>query len=213
MSSGLAVDQYIAAFPKDVREILNRLRSTIQKAAPEAEETINYGIPTFVLSGNLVHFGGYKNHIGFYPAPSGIVAFKKELSVYDGAKGSIKFPLDKPLPFDLISEIVKFRVQENLEKAAAKKSLRTCPKGHKYYKSSECPTCPICEQGNKPADGFLSTLSAPARRALTNKGINDLKQLSKFTKKEILSLHGMGPASIPKLTSALKKEGLSFKEK
>ena len=213
MASALAVDQYIAAFPKDVREILNRLRSTIQKAAPEAEETINYGIPTFVLNGNLVHFGGYKNHIGFYPAPSGIVAFKKELSVYDGAKGSIKFPLDKPLPFDLISEIVKFRVQENLEKAAAKKSLRTCPKGHKYYKSSECPTCPICEQENKPADGFLSTLSAPARRALTNKGINDLKLLSKFTKKEILSLHGMGPASLPKLTSSLKKEGLSFKEK
>ena len=114
------IDKYIAGFPKGTQEILEELRATIRKVAPDAEETINYGIPTFTLKGNLVHFGAYKNHIGFYPAPSGIEAFKKELSIYEGAKGSIKFPIDKPLPFDLIVKIVKFRAKENLEKAEAK---------------------------------------------------------------------------------------------
>jgi len=110
------IDEYIGMFPKEVRIILESLRQTIRKAAPEAEETINYQIPTYKLNGNLVHFAAYKRHIGFYPTPSGIEAFKKELSVYEGAKGSVKFPLNKPLPLDLISKIVKFRVMENLEK-------------------------------------------------------------------------------------------------
>jgi len=114
------IDEQIAKFPKDVQEILEKIRATIRKAAPDAEETINYGIPTFTLKGNLVHFAGFKNHIGFYPTPSGIEKFKKELSVYKGAKGSVQFPLDKPIPYGLISKIVKFRVKENLEKAAAK---------------------------------------------------------------------------------------------
>jgi len=100
--------------------MLQELRKTISKAAPHAEETIGYAIPTFKLKGNLVHFAGYKNHIGFYPAPSGIEEFAKELSVYKGAKGSIQFPLDQPLPLDLISRIVKYRVKKNLEKAEAK---------------------------------------------------------------------------------------------
>jgi uncharacterized protein YdhG (YjbR/CyaY superfamily) len=107
------IDEYIAVFPKDVQEILEKLRVTIREAAPEAKETISYAIPTFTLKGNLVHFAAFKNHIGFYPAPSGIEAFKKELSVYEGAKGSIKFPIDKPLPLGLITKIVKFRVNEN----------------------------------------------------------------------------------------------------
>ena len=115
------IDDYIGGHPKEVREILEKLRATIRKAAPAAQETINYGIPTFTLMGNLVHFAAFKNHIGFYPAPSGIIAFKKELSVYDGAKGSLKFPIEKPLPFGLITKIVKSRVRENLERAAAKK--------------------------------------------------------------------------------------------
>ena len=114
------IDEYIANFPKDVQEILNNLRAIIQEAAPEAEEAISYQMPTFRLKGNLVHFAAYKNHIGFYPMPSGIEKFKKELSLYEGAKGSVKFPIDKPLPFDLISKIVSFRVKENLEKAEAK---------------------------------------------------------------------------------------------
>jgi uncharacterized protein YdhG (YjbR/CyaY superfamily) len=111
------IDEYIAGFPPDVREILRKLTRTIRKAAPDAEETINYQIPTFTLKGNLVHFAAFKKHIGFYPTPTGIEKFKKELSVYEGAKGSVRFPLDKPIPFSLVSKIVKFRVKENLERA------------------------------------------------------------------------------------------------
>jgi len=114
------IDEYIAGFPNDVQEILDKIRMTIRKAAPDAEETIKYQMPTFTLNGNLVHFGAFKKHIGFYPAPRGIETFKDELSVYEGAKGSVRFPLDKPIPFDLISKIVKFRVKRNLERAEAK---------------------------------------------------------------------------------------------
>lgn len=94
---------------------------------------------------------------------------------------------------------------------ASKKNLRICDKGHKYYKSSDCPTCPTCEQNRKPASGFLSLLSAPARRALENNGITSLQTLSRYSEKEILQFHGMGPASLPKLRSALKDTGLSFR--
>lgn len=118
------IDQYIVGFPPDVQKILQKVRSTIQKAAPDAEEAIKYGIPTFVLHGNLVHFGAFQEHIGFYPTPSGIVAFKDELSVYPSAKGSVQFPLDKPIPFSLISKIVEFRVKEAREKAAGKKKRK-----------------------------------------------------------------------------------------
>jgi len=111
------IDSYISSFPEETQKILEKLRATIRKAAPEAKETINYGMPTFTLKGNLVHFAAFKNHIGFYPTPSGIESFKKELSAYEGAKGSVKFPIDKPLPLDLISEIVKFRVKETLQKS------------------------------------------------------------------------------------------------
>lgn len=111
------IDEYIANFPGNVQNLLSEIRKVILEAAPDAEETIKYEIPTYVLSGNLVHFGAYKRHIGFYPGSSGIKAFKEELSAYKGAKGSVQFPLDKTIPFSLISEIVKFRVKENLEKA------------------------------------------------------------------------------------------------
>jgi uncharacterized protein YdhG (YjbR/CyaY superfamily) len=119
-STSKEIDKYIAGFPKEVQVILEKVRKTIRKAAPKAQETINYGIPTFTLEGNLVHFAGYKGHIGFYPTPGGIEKFKKELSVYEGAKGSIKFPLDQPIPYDLISKITAFRVKENLARAEAK---------------------------------------------------------------------------------------------
>jgi len=111
------MDAYIAAFPKDVQKILEKIRATIRKAAPEAKETITYRIPTFTLKGNLVHFAAFKTHVGFYPTPTGIEKFKTELSIYEGAKGSVKFPLDKPIPLGLIGEIVRFRVSENLERA------------------------------------------------------------------------------------------------
>ncbi|MBI5958035.1 MAG: DUF1801 domain-containing protein [Chloroflexi bacterium] len=115
-----SIDEYIAAFPEEIRTILQEIRETIQAAAPDATEKISYQMPTFDLKGNLVHFGAFKNHIGFYPTPGGIEAFKEELARYQGAKGSIQFPLDEPMPLDLITRIVKLRVVENLEKAEAK---------------------------------------------------------------------------------------------
>jgi len=121
------MDEYIANFPKDIQEVLEKLRATIRKAAPNAEETINYQIPTFTLKGNLVHFAAFKKHIGFYPTPTGMEKFKKELSAYEGAKGSVQFPLDKPIPYDLISQIVMFRVKENLERAETKGKKKKAP--------------------------------------------------------------------------------------
>jgi uncharacterized protein YdhG (YjbR/CyaY superfamily) len=115
-----SIDEYIAACPEPVRPILAELRAVIKATAPEAEEKISYQMPTFALKGNLVHFAAYKNHIGFYPAPSGIEAFKQQLSAYAGSKGAVQFPIDQPLPLDLIREIVKFRVAENLAKAELK---------------------------------------------------------------------------------------------
>jgi uncharacterized protein YdhG (YjbR/CyaY superfamily) len=116
----VSTDEYIATFPEEIQTILEKIRATIKTAAPDAQEKISYQMPTFDLKGNLVHFAAFKNHIGFYPTPTGIEKFKKELSAYEGAKGSVQFPLDQPIPYDLISKIVKFRVKENLAKAAAK---------------------------------------------------------------------------------------------
>jgi len=111
-----SIDDYISHFPEDVQNILRKTRQVIRAAAPEAEEKISYQMPTFYLHGNLVHFAAYKNHIGFYPAPSGIEAFKTDLSVYKGAKGSVQFPINEPMPLELIKKIVEFRVKENIEK-------------------------------------------------------------------------------------------------
>ena len=113
------IDEYIADFPADVQEKLQTIRSTIKAAAPGATEAIKYGLPTFVLNGNLVHFGGFKTHIGFYPAPMGIEAFE-EARQYETGKGTMQFALDKPLPLDLVSRIVQFRVEKNLAKGKKK---------------------------------------------------------------------------------------------
>ena len=105
------VDGYIAAFPKETQLLLAAMRNTIREAAPEAREVISYQMPTYQLKGNLVHFAGYKNHIGFYPGSVAIAAFQKEISSYKSAKGSVQFPINKPLPLDLVTQIVKFRVK------------------------------------------------------------------------------------------------------
>lgn len=181
------MDTYIAGFPKETQKLLEQFRSIIKKSARNAEEKMAYGIPTFTLQSNLVHFAGYKNHIGFYPAPSGIEAFSKELSGYVTSKGAVQFPLDRPLPVGLITNIVKFRVKENLSKADSKRK-------------------------DKVKDDSFSTLAAPARRALENNGIKSVKQLTKFSEVEISKLHGIGPSSLPTLRSALKAAGLSFKK-
>ncbi len=114
------VDEYIASFSPSTQLILEDLRKTIKKAAPKAEEVISYNIPAFKFNGMLVYYAAYKNHIGFYPTAFGIQVFKKELSQYKGARGSVQFPIDKPLPFDLITRIVKYRVNENSDKQTQK---------------------------------------------------------------------------------------------
>ena len=112
------IDEYIATFPKEVQDVLEKIRSAIRESAPKAEEAISYGIPAFKLNGGRgsVYFAGWKNHIGFYPTPSGIEAFKKELAPFKQEKGSVQFPLDKPIPYDLVKKIVRYRVTGNLEK-------------------------------------------------------------------------------------------------
>jgi uncharacterized protein YdhG (YjbR/CyaY superfamily) len=116
-----SIDEYIAGFPEHTQKLLRDIRRVIREAAPEAQETIKYAMPTFTMNGNLIHFAAYKNHIGLYPAPAGIAAFKAELSEYKGAKGSVQFPLDKPMPFDLISRIVHFRIRQNSARKPAGK--------------------------------------------------------------------------------------------
>jgi uncharacterized protein YdhG (YjbR/CyaY superfamily) len=116
------IDQFISNYPPEVQTILQKIRALIQKSAPGAEEAMSYGIPTFKLNGkNLVHFSAFKEHIGFYPTPMGIEKFKKELSAYEGAKGSVKFPLNKPIPYALITKIVQFRVKDVSAQVKAKK--------------------------------------------------------------------------------------------
>ena len=123
-SQAKSIGEYIAAFPPEVQRILEKVRATIRRAAPGAEEAIKYRIPTFTLDGNLVHFAAYKTHIGLYPAPRGSGPFKKELAGYAGGKGTVRFPLDEPIPYDLIRRIARFRVEENRKKAAARAKAR-----------------------------------------------------------------------------------------
>jgi uncharacterized protein YdhG (YjbR/CyaY superfamily) len=115
------IDEYIATFPKNVQDILEELRRTIREAAPEATETISYGMPAFKLDGPLVYFAAHKNHIGFYPTPSGTSAFEKELLPYKRSKGTVQFPITEPIPFDLVKKIVKFRVKEDRARTEKKR--------------------------------------------------------------------------------------------
>ena len=108
------IDEYIALFPKDIQKILQQLRLAIRDSAPDAVEAINYQMPTFKLNGNLIHFAAAKSHIGFYPTPSAIEAFEEELSDYEVSKGTVRFPMNKPIPLDLVKRIVRFRVKENM---------------------------------------------------------------------------------------------------
>lgn len=117
----VSIDQYISEAPQEIQQKLRELRTVIKAEAPEAEERIAYGMPTFSQEGNLVHFAAFKNHIGFFPAPSGIENFKDELAKYKTSKGTVQFPLEEDIPMDLVREIVRFRLKENLSKAAAKR--------------------------------------------------------------------------------------------
>lgn len=180
-----SVEQYIAAFPKNVQKRLRQVQQTIVQTAPDALETISYSMPAYKINGKpLVYFAGYKTHIGFYATPTGHEAFAHELNNYKQGKGSVQFPVDEPLPLDLIKRIVKFRVKENVAKTSKVKAVQ---------------------------ESIFGQLSAPAQRALAERNITDILQLSGYTEKEVLELHGVGKSSIPKLTALLKEEGLTFK--
>ncbi len=217
-NSSADVSSYIKSYPKETQKILNEIRKFISSMLPDAaEETMNYGIPTFKLEGNLVHYAAYKHHIGFYPGAAGIAHFEKDFVNYKSSKGAVQFPIDEEMPWNLIKKIVAYRIQQNLEKAELKKNPKstnkTCKNGHPFTKTSDCPVCPICAKESKPTSGFMSTLAAPARRALENAGIKTIKQLAKYSEADILTLHGMGKSSIPKLKDALTEVGLQFKNK
>jgi uncharacterized protein YdhG (YjbR/CyaY superfamily) len=124
MATAIDVDDYIGRFPSEVQAILEQVRQTIRAAAPQAQERISYQMPAYNQEGNLVYFGGFKTHIGFYPTSTGIAQFEEELAGYKWAKGSVQFPLDRPMPLELITRIVRFRVEENLARAAAKRAGR-----------------------------------------------------------------------------------------
>jgi uncharacterized protein YdhG (YjbR/CyaY superfamily) len=124
MEKTTTIDEYIATFPADIQGILQKVREVVKTAVPQATEAISYGMPTFKLQGNLVHFGAFKTHLGFYPVPSGLEQFKEELAQYKGGKGSVQFPYNQPIPYELIGKIAQFRAAENLEKAATKKKKK-----------------------------------------------------------------------------------------
>ena len=179
------VEAYIAGFPSETQKLLLEIRRIITKTAPKADEVISYGMPAYKYHGMLLYFAGNKKHVGLYPMPSAVLHFKKELTSYVTSKSTIQFPIGKKLPVSLVTRIVKFRLAENLEKELKKKSS---------------------------LDVFPEDLVSPARRALHTAGINTLKKLSQYRESELLSLHGMGPSSIPKLRKALAMKHLSFKK-
>ncbi|HNR06299.1 MAG TPA: DUF1801 domain-containing protein [Saprospiraceae bacterium] len=212
------VDDYLSAFPAEIRIRLEQIRKVILKAAPEAREGISFYIPAYRYHGKLVRFAAYDRHIGFYPGAGAIQAFKTALAPYVCSKGAVHLPLHGPLPLKLLREMILFRVKENMEKqdlksmtSIAGKKKKTCPRGHVFNKSSDCPVCPVCASLARPREGFLSKISAPARRALEAKGILELSQLSKYTEQEILSLHGIGNKAMIELRLALEEKGLRFK--
>lgn len=178
------VEEYIAAHTLAEQKILKRIRSIILEAAPHSHEIISYNMPAYKQNKTLVYFAMAKNHLGFYPTSSGIQNFENELCNYKTSKGAVQFPLDQPLPKELIQKIVAFRVKDD--------SSRTKSDAN---------------------NNFLFQLSAPARRALENAGITKLAELKIFTEKELLQLHGFGKASLPKLKAAMASAGLNFLKK
>jgi len=180
MHNSKNTDEHIAGFPSPIKERLEKIRASIKKAAPKAEETISYGIPTFKQNGNLVHFAGYKNHIGFYPGAGAIEAFKKELAAFETSKGTVQFPHDKPVPLGLVGQIVKFRVIQNNEAAALKKPTKAAAK----------------TAGKKTTDEELVNLW--------------LKKLTPAVKKEIDAVRTIIKASSNKLNERIKWNAPSY---
>lgn len=179
-----SIDAYIRGFPASTQKLLNQIRSTIRKAAPGASEKISYGIPTFFLNENLVHFAGYDKHIGFYPGGAGIEVFADELAAFETSKGTVRFPIDRPLPLRLVTKIVRFRVSQAAQKASAK----------------------------KPTPAPFPSLAAPAERALKKAGITTIKQLARFSEGDIKAMHGIGPNAMTRLKQAMRAAGVTFQK-
>jgi uncharacterized protein YdhG (YjbR/CyaY superfamily) len=210
--------EYLLLHPKEVQVKLNKIRNTILKLAPNAEEVISYGMPAFNYYGKLLFIAAYKKHIGLYPFSSVITLFKKELEPYHTSKGTIQFQLNEPIPYQLIEKIVLHRMQENAFNFEVKKKRaeKICKNGHHFYKTKESPTCPQCAANlvatmatNK---GELSFLGAPARRALHKIGITTLKKLATLSKNNAMQVHGIGEATIENIKQAFLAHGLQFKK-
>lgn len=193
------IDEFISAFPAAVARKLTQLRRAVQRIAPAAEETICYGIPTFRLNGNILHFAAYPTHIGFYPGPGGIDAFAEDCVPYRTGKGTLQFRLDKPLPMALLRNIIKFRVMQQELKVG--KKVIVCKNGHRFTRTGSCRTCPTCAQEAKKSDGYPAALAAPARRALAAAGIHNPADLKDWSEKDLLELHGVGQNAIKVLRS------------
>ena len=194
------IDDYIAGAPEDVQPILQQIRQTIREAAPGAEELLSYQMLAFRQNGMLVYIGAFKKHIGLYPPVVGDEQLVAEASIYAGPKGNLRFPLGQPIPLDLISRIVKFRVTENLARIDAK------PK--KKYAQKTRSTAN--QQINQPADEWPKGVGKPAQRALVAAGYLQLADLTSVTEAELLQLHGMGPKTVTLLSKALLSMSLSF---
>ena len=181
-SAPATVDAYIRRFPLATRKILQALRSTILKAAPGATQTISYGMPTFVLHGTLVHLAAYAQHMGLYGAGAALGPVQAQAAAYVSGRGTLKFPLDAPVPLALVQKLVKLRVQQNLERAAASNSTGGFPRG----------------------------IGQPATRALHAAGFQNLRPLTRATPAQLLELHGFGPRALGILEKELKALGLAF---
>lgn len=178
-----AITAYIRSFPEPTQQLLHKIRTIILDTAPDAEESISYAMPAYKAYGKpLVYFAAYKHHIGFYATPTGHEAFEQELSGYKQGRGSVQFPLDQPVPYDLIKQIVRFKLKENERLSVRNPGM------------------------------FPDALSTPAQRALAQHNITTSEQLAQFTEKELLSLHGIGKTSIPRIREILARQGLKLKE-
>jgi len=188
--------EYIASFPLPIRRKLKEMRALIREEAPDALESISYGVAAFSVDGPLVYIAGFRNHVSFFPTSSGIRAFRKELSPYKTSAGTVQFALDEPLPLELLRKMVRFRLREGRDRKSGR---------------STCDKRKVAEFDYSNLAPELQVLSKPAQRALVNAGLLTLARIARKTEREVLALHGIGPSSIPVLKRLLAARSLSFK--